>query len=60
MCYQPQENSEGEWDSPEDEVVGIEEHELKCFPTHSEVVVRYTHAHGQPDDKSVKLASTKL
>ena len=40
--------------------MGAEEHELECFPTHGEVVVRYTHADGQPDDDSVKLASTKL
>ena len=39
MRYQPQEDSEAEWDSPEDEVVGIEEHELERFPTHGEVVV---------------------
>jgi len=60
MRYQPQENSEDEWDSPEDKVVGIEEHELECFPTHGEVVVRYAHADGQPDNESVKLASARL
>jgi len=34
MHYQPQQNS----DSPEDEVVGIEEHVLEFFPIHGEVV----------------------
>ena len=58
--YQPQENGEAEWDSPQDESVGIEEHELECFPTHSEVVVRYAHAHGQPNDEVRQIHSHKI
>jgi len=34
MRYQPQENS----NSPEDEVVDIEEHELELYPIHGEVI----------------------
>jgi len=36
MHYQPQQNSDNP--GPEDEVVGIEEHGIECFPIHGEVV----------------------
>jgi len=50
MRYQPQENCEAEWNSPEHEIVGVEENELECIPTHSEVIIGHTHANGQPDN----------
>jgi hypothetical protein len=43
-----QKDGKHQWECPQNEVVGLEKHEVDSLPTHRKVVVRYPQAYGKP------------